>query len=223
MEWPLATGGSVVGVISRLHSLTRRPAGFPLVDHCGPRAVHRLTIAGTIRTAVRAELLHEHVEVRTSSIEGLGLFAGRPFYAGQHIRQINVVREVTPTSPLRQELGERANHCDYPDGKVVLLGFPDRHINHSCDPNAYVLYEGDLSLLVARRDIAAGEEITCDYNINITGGTAWPCHCGTARCSGTVLGDFFRLPLNVQREYQPLLAEWFVLAHRDRLRALGLA
>ena len=67
------------------------------------------------------------VEVRTSSIEGLGLFAARPFSAGQRIRQINVVREVTPASPLREELGERADHCDYPDGKIVLLGAPDRH------------------------------------------------------------------------------------------------
>jgi len=163
------------------------------------------------------------VEIKTSSIEGLGLFAARPFYAGQRIRQINVAREVTPASPLREELGERADHCDYPDGKVVLLGSPDRHVNHSCDPNAYVLYEGEGSFLVARRDIAAGVEITCDYNINITGGTQWPCRCGAARCDGTTVGDFFRLPLALQLEYRPLLAEWFVRAHRDRLEALGLA
>lgn len=162
-------------------------------------------------------------ENRTSLIEGLGLFAARPFYAGQRIRQINVVREVTPASPLRKELGERVDHCDYPDGKVVLLGPPDRYVNHSCAPNAYVLYEGERSFFVARRDIAIGQEITIDYNVNITEGTAWPCHCGATRCMGTVLGDFFQLPLDIQREYQPLLAEWFVRAHRDRLRALGLA
>ena len=38
-------------------------------------------------------------EVRRSSIEGLGLFAARSFFAGQRIRQINVVREVTASSP----------------------------------------------------------------------------------------------------------------------------
>jgi len=162
------------------------------------------------------------VEIRQSSIEGLGIFAARPFHPDHRIRQINVRREVTPTSPLREELGERADHCDYPDGKVVLLGPPDRHINHSCDPNAYVFYEGDRSFFVARREIAPGQEITIDYNINITAGTAWPCHCGAARCGGTVLGDFFRLPLAIQREYGPLLAEWFVRAHRDRLQALDL-
>lgn len=70
------------------------------------------------------------VEVKASSIGGLGLFLARCFHVGERIREINVVREVTPYSPLRKELGERADHCDYPNGKVVLLGVPDRHINH---------------------------------------------------------------------------------------------
>jgi hypothetical protein len=39
------------------------------------------------------------VEIRTSSIEGFGLFAARPFSAEQRIRQINVVSEVKPASP----------------------------------------------------------------------------------------------------------------------------
>ncbi len=161
----------------------------------------------------------EAVEVRPSPIEGLGVFARGRFSAGDRIRRIAVVREVTPEAPLRPELGERADHCDYPDGKVVLLGFPDRHVNHSCDPNAYVLYEASQCYLVARRDISAGEEITCDYNINITGGTSWPCHCGAARCRGTTVGDFFGLSVEIQSEYRPLLADWFRRHHAQRLAA----
>ena len=34
---------------------------------------------------------------------------------------------------------------------------------------------------------------------------------------------FYAAPFDIQREYQPFLAEWFVRAHRGRLRALGLA
>lgn len=160
------------------------------------------------------------VEVRPSPIEGLGLFARRAFRGGRRIRQINVVREVTLEAPLQPDVGERADHCDYPDGRVVLIGYPDRHVNHSCDPNAYVRYEADSSYLVARRAIAVGEEISCDYNINITGGTAWPCHCGAARCRGTTVGDFFQLPPEVQREYAPLLADWFVRRHQARVTQL---
>ena len=157
------------------------------------------------------------VDVRPSLIEGLGVFAQRPFDSGERIRQINVVREVTANAPLREELGERSDHCDYSDGRIVLWGSPDRHVNHSCDPNAFVLYQKAACYLVARRDIRVDEEITCDYNINITEGTAWPCNCGAARCRGTSVGDFFKLPEEIQREYRPLLADWFVHRHSERL------
>ncbi len=160
------------------------------------------------------------VEVRPSRIEGLGIFAARPFRAGETIRRIIVVREITPDAPLREALGERFDHCDYPDGKQVLIGYPDRHVNHSCDPNAWVRYQGEAQFLVARRDVAAGDEITCDYNVNLLGGTSWPCHCGAARCRGETLGDFFKLPPEIQREYRPLLADWFVCRNRERLAAV---
>jgi uncharacterized protein len=147
------------------------------------------------------------------------MFAARPFAAGERIRRVNVVREITADAPIREDLGERADHCGYPDGRVVLYGPPDRHVNHSCDPNAHEAFEGGATYLVARRDIAAGVEITCDYNINIANGTAWPCRCGARRCRGRVVGDFFLLPPQWQREYRPLLAEWFVRRHRERLDA----
>jgi hypothetical protein len=56
-------------------------------------------------------------------------------------------------------------------------------------------------------------------NINIAGGTAWPCHCGASCCCGTTTGDFFLLPSEIQREYRPLLADWFVRRHAARLQA----
>jgi SET domain-containing protein len=162
----------------------------------------------------------KEVEVRPSAIEGLGVFAVRPFRGGERIRRVNVIREVTPESPLREDVGERLDHCAYPDGRVELWGFPDRHLNHSCDPNAWLAYEGGSCDLVARRDIGAGEEITCDYNVNIAEGTRWPCRCGAARCRSEVAGDFFLLPVQWQKEYRPLLAAWFVRRHRERIAAL---
>lgn len=38
-------------------------------------------------------------------------FATRAFRAGERIRRVNVVREVTATAPLREDLGERLDHC----------------------------------------------------------------------------------------------------------------
>lgn len=163
------------------------------------------------------------VEVKPSPIQGLGVFATRRCLVGQRIRRVNIVREVTPASPIREDAGERAEHCGYPDGKILLWGFPDRHVNHSCDPNAYELYEGDTIHIMARREIGAGEEITFDYNINTSAGNSWPCHCGALRCRGETIGDFFSLPGEQQREYLPYLAEWFVRRHRDRLKPLEAA
>lgn len=88
------------------------------------------------------------VEVRESTIEGLGVFAARDYGPGERIRQVNIVREVTDDAPLRPEDGERIEHCAYPNGKVILWGFPDRHVNHSCDPNGYAHEEGDGSEVV---------------------------------------------------------------------------
>lgn len=161
------------------------------------------------------------IDVRPSSIEGLGIFATRAFGAGERIARVKIVREITLEAPIREDLGERIDHCAYPDGKVVLIAFPERHVNHSCDPNSYECFEADASYLVARRPVAAGEEITIDYNINICDGTAWPCHCGAERCGGEVAGGFFRLPLDRQHEYRPLLAEWFIRRYRSRIEAMA--
>jgi hypothetical protein len=48
---------------------------------------------------------------------------------------------------------------------------------------------------VARRDIAAGEELTNDYATSTRQpGFAMACSCGSARCRGTITGNDWRLP-----------------------------
>ncbi len=163
------------------------------------------------------------VVVKASSVEGLGVFAGRDYQAGERVRQVNIVREVTAEKPIREDAGERIEHCSYPSGKAVLWGYPDRHVNHRCDPNAYALEEGDGSrvvYIVARRAISAGEEITFDCNVNLSGGSSWPCNCGAVRCLGETIGDYFGLPMDRQIEYLPLLADWFIAKHREQIEAL---
>ncbi|MCX7679368.1 MAG: SET domain-containing protein [Spirochaetes bacterium] len=59
-------------------------------------------------------------------------------------------------------------------------------MNHSCDPNAW--YEGDS--LVARRDIATGEEITYDYGTDFTAfDRGFQCRCASPLCRGTIRKD----------------------------------
>ncbi len=160
------------------------------------------------------------VVVRESPIEGLGVFASGPVREGELVRRFHLLRELTPDDPIRVERGECVEHCTYPDDRVFLVGPPDRHFNHSCDPNAFKRFVGDEIRVHARRPIAAGEEITLDYGINTHGGDRWPCRCGAARCRGEAVPSFFDLPRSIQLEYRPLLADWFVARHEEAVRAL---
>ena len=159
------------------------------------------------------------IEVRRSSIHGLGVFATRDFAAGETILAIDDSRVVDAEHPLRPELGEYAYHQDYlAGGQVVLMPAPERHINSCCDPNTFVRWDGEQRYVVARRAITAGDEITYDYIIDCHGGEVWQCRCGAARCRGTIVSSYFDLPLDVQREYRPLLSPWFVEEHKDAVR-----
>ena len=166
----------------------------------------------------RPALESEPVEVRPSEIDAAGVFALRDYRAGERIRAMSLVREVTATAPLRP--GEDAEHCMYADGRVFLVGEPDRYLNHCCEPNAYKRFEIEGVVVVAMRDIAAGEEITLDYMINTHGGSSWACGCGAPTCRGTMVASFFDLPMAVQRKYRTYLADWFVEAHRGRVGTL---
>jgi hypothetical protein len=77
--------------------------------------------------------------------------------------------------------------------------------------------------VVALRAILAGEEIAYDYCINGFGDVVWECHCGSARCRGTIHSDFFHLPLALQLEYLPLLDEWYVREYREQVERLRRA
>lgn len=161
------------------------------------------------------------VIARESKIHGIGLFATRDFAASEIILPIDDSRVVDEKHPLRLELGEHQDHCDYLAGdRVVLMRPPEVYINSSCDPNTYVKTIEGTRQVVARRLIEAGEEITYDYIINFHGGIVWDCHCGSPRCRSFVAASFFDLPIELQLEYLPLLDEWFITEHRAKVKAL---
>ncbi len=93
------------------------------------------------------------------------------------------------------------------DGKHIE-GTPESnaYLNHSCDPDAYVDWSG--VSLRAMRDIASGEEITCNY---LT--TDWElherfvCHCGSPRCYGELKGLKY-LARDEQEKLLPFLPEF---------------
>eukprot|EP00045_Choanoeca_perplexa_P014811 m.176632 g.176632 ORF g.176632 m.176632 type:complete len:728 (-) comp16802_c0_seq3:1012-3195(-) len=73
---------------------------------------------------------------------------------------------------------------------ATLKGSLSRFINHSCEPNAETqkwTVHGYLRVgFFAIKDIAAGEEITFDYQYERYGEQAQACYCGSSKCRGTL-------------------------------------
>jgi uncharacterized protein len=74
------------------------------------------------------------------------------------------------------------------DGKVVIDGDGvAAFINHSCDPNCEVDEIDGRIWIIAMRDIAAGEELTYDYNLyDGDEDDQSPCSCGARMCRGSL-------------------------------------
>ncbi len=82
---------------------------------------------------------------------------------------------------------------------VAPFGTSGDRINHSCDPNGGML---GTNVIVARRDIAAGEEITFDYAMSDASSyDEFECACRSDRCRGKVTGRDWMDP-DLQRRYR---------------------
>lgn len=80
--------------------------------------------------------------------------------------------------------------------------------NHSCNPNAG--FRGTLQL-VSMKAIAAGEQVTFDYAMCMTGDFGnMPCSCGEKECRQFITGDDWKIP-GLQQKYagywQPYIQE----------------
>uniref|UniRef100_A0A914GXP3 Histone-lysine N-methyltransferase n=1 Tax=Globodera rostochiensis TaxID=31243 RepID=A0A914GXP3_GLORO len=68
-----------------------------------------------------------------------------------------------------------------------------RFVNHSCSPNCMIqqIQSGfDVHLvLVAKKDISVGEELSFDYNMQADGRLVPKCHCGAPNCTGVLSAD----------------------------------
>ncbi len=160
-----------------------------------------------------------NIEVKNSKIEGKGVFAKKDIKKGEMILDIDDTHVISDESTLTQY--QKDYECDWlEDGKVILLQTPEKHINHSCDPNTYTKTIDGIRKVIAMRDIQSGEEITADYALNGYYDSDTPCHCGSKNCRGTLSPNFFKLPKQRQLEYLPYLDEWFVKKFEKELRYL---
>jgi uncharacterized protein len=108
-------------------------------------------------------------DLRPSPIHGLGVFATAPIVQGETVSRfmppfdIHFPEEVLPalSDAERRFLGVYAYKSKF-SMLYILPGDHDRFMNHSDAPNVAMHSDGRATC-VAVRDIAAGEELTCDY------------------------------------------------------------
>ena len=117
--------------------------------------------------------------VALSSIEGLGIFAGRNLTTGM---PICVLKGQHKFGAVAMETGP--NWIGVDKSEWIDPDLPLDHINHSCDPNA-AFSEG--LILRALRPIVRDEEITMDYSTT-EADVSWnmSCSCGVPTCRKTL-------------------------------------
>lgn len=113
----------------------------------------------------KIRLTSECVEARRSPRHGLGVFARRAISKGEVVEHCPVLL-LDPDDAAVVAAGSLNGYMyDWDDGRsAIALGCGSLY-NHDPDPSAEYSQgsDGDSLILSARRDIAAGEEITIDY------------------------------------------------------------
>jgi SET domain-containing protein len=121
--------------------------------------------------------MNEDIEIRPSTISGRGVFATRHFRQGDTVLRWDLSRKIRRDRIESLPSDEHRFLNPFDDAFLVLLGEPERYVNHSCANNTRVEQFTD----VAVRDILPGEEITSDYR---SGGAVvdFVCRCGAPDC-----------------------------------------
>ena len=109
--------------------------------------------------------------VQPSAIHGLGVFAvdaipgGTPVWKFQPgFDQTFSPQDFSELPPLTQDHLRWFAFLDAASGCWILSGDHACFMNHSAAPNTGALADASMPVVtVASRDLAAGEEITCDY------------------------------------------------------------
>lgn len=123
------------------------------------------------------------IGTKKSLIHGQGVYAQRAFKVGEIVVPWENTIEISQAE-LEALPGIERRFTDIQNGKILLVGIPERYVNHSCDANTR---PGNLCD-IAVRDISSGEEITADYgNFFILEGQ-FQCRCGSKKCRGIISG-----------------------------------
>jgi Proteins containing SET domain len=126
--------------------------------------------------------------IRSSSIHAAGCYTMRRIRKGTPVVEYDGPRFTKDEADERYQdrfityLFSTGNRGEVIDGFGIAM-----FINHSCDPNCETENIKGRIWVVATRDIAAGEELTYEYNLHDSDDTDDAnCYCGAPKCRGTM-------------------------------------
>jgi uncharacterized protein len=119
-----------------------------------------------------------------SKIHGKGCFATIPYYENQRIAEYEGERISLAEAEHRRRVTGEQCICDVDSDWAIdgsRGGNGTQYVNHSCQPNSYVIVTDKRIFIYALREIAPGEEITTDYLYELYADQT-TCRCRTATC-----------------------------------------
>ena len=127
--------------------------------------------------------------VKSSSLHGAGVYTTAPVKKGTRVLEYTGPRLTAKACEGMYADTEVTYLFAMDDGDTIIDGFGmAAFVNHSCQPNCEADQIDNRVWIIALRDIAAGEELTYDYNIyDAEPGEDVTCHCGANSCRGTML------------------------------------
>ena len=165
--------------------------------------------------------LTEKCEVRESPLSGIGVFALQAI-ANQELVAIwgGVIYSSSEILGLCQTFPHFLTHPievaeGFYLGSTSLTSIDDaERFNHSCNPNVGV--KGQI-VVISRRSIAQGEELTLDYETIATLPAPFPCRCADRRCRKLIDGS--ALNTTEFRDQHTEFLSWHVTEMSQRQRA----
>lgn len=129
--------------------------------------------------------------IRSSSIHAAGCYTTRPIKQGLRICEYDGPRM---SKAAADELYEDrcVTYLFACEVDTVIDGFGTAmFFNHSCDPNCETEQDAKGRIFISSiRDVAAGEELTYEYNLHDSDEESQDCYCGAGICRGTMFSDF---------------------------------
>src|SRR5215831_7098834 len=126
--------------------------------------------------------------VKSSSLHGAGVYTTAPVKRGTRVLEYTGPRLIAKACEGMYADTEVTYLFAMDDGDTIIDGFGmAAFVNHTCNPTSETDQIDNRIWIIALRDIAAGEELTYDYNLfDGDVGEKAPCYCGLKGCRRTM-------------------------------------